>query len=151
MTGSSRHCTGEIYSTALSTSSGGAGSTFFLEEILVMILVFYLYLDLLGLVRLIASLIDLLVAFVGVLHTDNPMRATPVMPAPGSMTMTAEHNDTSTVPVMVMATMGTDVSAVNPRHNVSGAMMAVVIIMIVDRQTIESTARTNNRNANNGQ
>lgn len=88
------------------------------------------------LVRLIASLIHLLVDFVGVLHADNPMRTTPVMPTTRTMTMTAEHNDSPTVPVMVVAPGGANVSAVNPRHDVSGAMMAVAIIMITDRQTI---------------
>jgi len=73
------------------------------------------------------------------------------MPTPGSMTMPAEHNDSCAVPVMVMATVGADVSAVNPRHDVSGAMMAIVIIMIVDRQTIEPATRTHNSNASNGQ
>ena len=68
-----------------------------------------------------------------------------------TMTMTAEQNDSSAVPVMIVTTVGAHVAAVNPGHDVTGAMMAVAIIVITDRQTIEPAARTSHRNASNCQ
>jgi hypothetical protein len=105
----------------------------------------------LNLVRLVDSLVDFLMNLMGVLHLNYPMRATPVMSTIGTMTMTAEYDDSPAVPIMVMATGGANVSAVNPRHNVTAAMMTIVIIMITNRQTIEPAAGTSHHNANNYQ
>ena len=93
--------------------------------------------------------VDLLVDFMSTLSPNDPMRATPVMPTTVTMTMTTEHNDSSAVPVMVVATVGTHVTAVNPGHDVSAAMMAIAIIVIADRQTIEPAARANNSKDSN--
>jgi hypothetical protein len=49
-------------------------------------------------------LVGLQVNLSNMLDANNPMRATPVMPATVTMTMTAEHDDSSAVPVMVAAT-----------------------------------------------
>ena len=114
-----------------------------------MTLALNLNLDLLGLVKFADLLVGLQVNLTNMRGANNPTRATPVMSATGTMAMTAEHDDSSAVPVMVMATGGANVSAVNPGHDVCAAMMAVAIIVIADRQTIEPAARTNHDKASN--